>query len=82
MEFSRQEYWSGLPFPPPGDFPDPGMESGSPTSQAGSLPSEPPGKPHINIYHKLFLGYLDRFQHDTFSTVYPVYPHTDLTINN
>ena len=46
MEFSRQEYWSGLPFPPPGDFPDPAMEPGSPTLQADSLPSEPPGKPH------------------------------------
>ena len=44
MEFSRQEYWSGLPFPSPGDFPDPGIESGSPALQADSLPSEPPGK--------------------------------------
>ena len=40
MEFSRQEYWSGLPFPPPGDLPDPGIETGSPALQAGSLPSE------------------------------------------
>ena len=46
MEFSRQENWSGLPFPPPADFPDPGMEPGSPTLQADSLPSEPQGKPH------------------------------------
>ena len=45
MEFSRQELWSGLPFPSLGDLPDPGMESGSPVLQAGSLPSEPPGKP-------------------------------------
>ena len=45
MGFSRQEYWSGLPFPSPGDFPDPGIESGSPTLQADALPSEPPGKP-------------------------------------
>ena len=45
MEFSRQEYWSGLPFPSPGDLPNPGMEPGSPTLQADSLPSEPPGKP-------------------------------------
>ena len=44
MEFSRQEYWSGLPFPSPGDFPDPGIEPESPTLQADSLPSEPPGK--------------------------------------
>ena len=45
MEFSRQEYCSGLPFPFPGDLPDPGIESGSPALQADSLQSEPPGKP-------------------------------------
>ena len=45
MEFSRQEYWSGLPFPSPGDLPDPGIEPGSSTLLADSLPSEPPGKP-------------------------------------
>ena len=45
MEFSRQEYWSGLPFPSPGDLPNPGIEPGSPTLQADALPSEPPGKP-------------------------------------
>ena len=40
----QQEYWSGLPFPSPGDLPDSGIEPGSPVQQAGSLPSEPPGK--------------------------------------
>ena len=45
MGFSRQEYWSGLPFPSPGDVPNPGVESKSPTLQADTLPSEPPGKP-------------------------------------
>ena len=44
MEFSRQEYWSGLPFPSPGDLPDPGVEPGSPALQADALPSEPLGK--------------------------------------
>ena len=44
MRFSRQECWSGLPFPSPGDLPDPGIEPGSPTLQADALPSEPPGK--------------------------------------
>ena len=44
MGFSRQEYWSGLPFPSPGDLPNPGIESRSPTLQADTLPSEPPGK--------------------------------------
>ena len=43
--FSRQEYWSGLPCPPAEDFPNPGIEPRSPTLQADSLPSEPPGKP-------------------------------------
>ena len=45
VEFSRQEYWSGLPFPSPGDLPDPGIEPGSPALQTDSLLSEPPGKP-------------------------------------
>ena len=44
MGFSRQEYWSGLPFPSPGDLPDPGIEPRSPTLYADTLPSEPPGK--------------------------------------
>ena len=43
--FSRQDYWSGLPFPSPGDLPNPGIESMSPALQTGTLPSEPPGKP-------------------------------------
>ena len=45
MEFPRQEYWSGLPFPTPGDLPNPGTEPGSPALQVDSLLSEPPGKP-------------------------------------
>ena len=45
MEFSRQEYWSGLPFPSPGDLPDPGNKPRSPALQADTLLSEPPGKP-------------------------------------
>ena len=45
MGFSRQEYWSGLPFFSPGDRPDPGIELRPPTLQADSLPSEPPGNP-------------------------------------
>ena len=46
IRFSRQECWSGLPFPSPGDLPDPGIEPGSPALQADALPSEPPGKPN------------------------------------
>ena len=51
MGFSRQEYWSGLPSPPPGDLPDPGIKPRSPASPAlqDSLPTETSGKP-------LFLG--------------------------
>ena len=44
MEFTRKEYWSGLPFPSPGDLPNPGIEPGSPALQADALPSELPGK--------------------------------------
>ena len=44
MGFSRQECWSGLPFPSPGDLPNPGIEPGSSALQADALPSEPPGK--------------------------------------
>ena len=43
MEFSRQEYWSGLPLPSPGDLPNPGIKHSSPEVQADSLPTEPPG---------------------------------------
>ena len=47
MGFSRQEYWSGLPFPSPGDLPDPGIEPGSPALKEDTLTSEPPGKLHL-----------------------------------
>ena len=50
MEFFRQEYWSGLPFPSPGDLTDPAIKPGSPALQADSLPSEPLS----SVYHTLF----------------------------
>ena len=53
IEFSRQEYWSGLPFPSPGDLPDPGIEPRSPSLQADALPSEPPGKAVVFCYSSL-----------------------------
>ena len=66
MEYSKQEYWSGLPFSSPGDFPNPGIKLRSPTLQADSLPSEPPESPfhthththtHTHIYtHIYFYG--------------------------
>ena len=59
MGFSRQEYWSGLPCPPQGDLPDPGIEPVSPALQADSLPLEPPGKPHrthSNVYKSMLFS--------------------------
>ena len=56
MGFSRQECWSGLPFPSPGDPPEPGIEPWSPELQADALPSEPPGNPQ-----KIILNY--KIQH-------------------
>ena len=47
MEFSGQEYWSGLPLPSPGHFPDPGIDPNSPLLQADSLLTEPPGNPVV-----------------------------------
>ena len=58
MAFSRQEYWGGLPCPPPEDLPDPGMEPVSLMSlalTAGSLPLAPPGKPYTMVEAKQFL---------------------------
>ena len=50
MGFSRQDYWSGLPFTSSVDFPDLGIKPGSPALQADSLPAEPPGKPFIMLH--------------------------------
>ena len=55
MGFSRQEYWCGLPLPSPGDLPDPGIEPGSLTLQADTLPSESPGKPLFQLIFSLAL---------------------------
>ena len=49
MGFSKQGHWSGLPFPSPGDLPDPGIEPESPALQADSLLSEPPGKLELKV---------------------------------
>ena len=49
MEFSRQEYWSGLPFPSPGDLPDPEIKPASPALAGGFFNTEPPGKPFMLI---------------------------------
>ena len=63
MGFSKQEYWSGLPFLSPGDLPDPGIEPRSPMLQADSLPFEPPGKPQIQSpgeWAEPYCGYLEK----------------------
>ena len=61
VEFSRQEYWSGLPFPFPGDLPDLRIELGSPVLQADYLTSEPPGKSICNSLPKSFVVRLEGF---------------------
>ena len=58
VEFLRQEYWSELPFPSPGDLPNPGVKPWSPTLQADSLPSEPPGKPQREMRKTVYLSHL------------------------
>ena len=61
MEFSRPEYWSGLPCPSPGDLPNPGIKPRSPTLQADSLPAEPQRKPKntevgsLSLLHRTFM---------------------------
>ena len=56
MGFSRQEYWSGLPFPSPGDLPDPRIKPRPPTLQADALVSEPPEKPSPKVDHNIKYG--------------------------
>ena len=63
MEFSRQEYWSGLPFPSPGDLPDPGIKPGSPTLQADALPSEPQSYGQLSLFKENVLYYLTSCMH-------------------
>ena len=69
MEFSRQEYWTGLLFPSPGDFSDPGIEPRSPALQAESLPSEPPGTLTCLGISKPWC-HNERFLHDPIKTRY------------
>ena len=57
MEFSRQEYWNGLPFPAPGDLPDPGIEPGCPALRADTLPSEPPKSPKAYLSHNQLMSF-------------------------
>ena len=56
MEFSRQGYWSGLPFLPPGDLPNPGIEPAPPALAGGFFTPEPPGKPIVKPYMLVHFG--------------------------
>ena len=70
LGFPRQEYWSGLPFPPPGDLPDPGMEPVSLVSQADSLSIEPRSKPS-SVYTSMLLSqFVPPFSSPSLSTSY------------
>ena len=61
MGFSKQEYWTGFPFPSPVDLPNPGIESRFPALQADALLSKPPGKlAHIYIYTHTYCCYLKK----------------------
>ena len=66
MGFPRQDYLSGLPFPSPGDLPNPGIEPTSPALADGFFTTEPPGKPRTYIRHRLHQG-----QPDVTNMVYP-----------
>ena len=71
MGFSRQDYWSGLPFPPPGDLPNPGNQTQvSHIAGRDTLPSEPPGKPLGNGNTTTFLAHLTGWGDCIFKTLY------------
>ena len=73
MGFSKEEYWSGLPFPSPGDLPDPGIEPRSPTLKADALTSEPPGKPQIALWTVCIITKKDRSVSHKLGLLYLVY---------
>ena len=83
MGFSRQEYWSRLPCPPPGDLPGPGMEPRPPTLQVDSLPYKPPGKPKntgvgsLSLLQEIFVFYFIYLFILLYNTVL-VLPYTDM----
>ena len=68
--FSRQECWSGFPFPPPVGLPNPGIEPRPPALQADSLPSEPPGKPCTSVISPIELPSLFLIYHSLFNYYY------------
>ena len=84
MGFSRQEYWNGLPFPSPGDLPDPWIETASPVSTAlaeGFFTTEPPGKPHIYSHIYLIFLYNTYIKMKIYVYIY-IYLHSFSKIRN
>ena len=75
MGFSRQEYWSGLPFPSPGDLPDPGIEPGSPALEADALTSELPGKPKVRYIYIYIYIYIQILSVIGFYEIQNIVPH-------
>ena len=82
IEFSRQEYWSGLPFPFPKDLLNPGIKPTSPVLQAGSLPSEPSGKLHkFKTHLKTVNSYINIWQFQFFK-IYLCEAHSSFLISS
>ena len=73
MEFSRQEHWSVLPFPSPGDLSDLGIEPRSPALRADALPSEPPGKPFHLVNSDQSFSFLSIFPCKYFPSCYFIF---------
>ena len=72
MEFSRQEYWNGLPFPSPADLPDPGIEPGFPALQEDALPTEPPVFNQSCLHHGIPIKTLATKAQVSFGLVSPL----------
>ena len=72
MEFSKKEYWSGLPFPAPGDLPDPGFKLRSPAWQADSLPQALPGRPKVNYRDKVVVFKILAHVHTCYGMVFSI----------
>ena len=81
MGFSRQEYWSGLPFPSPGDLPDPGIEPGSPTLQADSLLSELLEKPTLTGVSRKVIIHIRKLELMTLRIRIPLFGYTSICQN-
>ena len=82
MGFSRQEYWSGLPSPSPGDLPDPGIKPGFPSLQADSILSEPPGKLSLLAELKQHPSTVHSLQDQIWTVLYRVVTHHLIIHNN